>query len=416
MSILVMPRLGETVTEGTVVKWLKNEGDTIERDEMIVEISTDKVDTEIPSPATGTLEKILVPAGETCAVETELAVVAAPGEDRAKTGDDRAAQKERTVSNGPATPEAAPRTDMDARATSIGDGEAPGVVSPIVRKLARENAVDLSGVTGTGRDGRVTKKDIVAHIQAPAPSAPPAKVSAPRTAGDREEIVPLGHIRKVIAERMTHSLRTAAHVTAMIEVEMENIVSLRMKHKAEFKKSEGFSFTYLPFLCRAVVEALGRWPRLNASVAGEDLVIKKYVNLGIAVSIPNGLVVPVIKDAENLNILGLARAIHNLAARARSGSLVPNEVQGGTFTITNPGSFGSIMQTPIINPPEVGILSFDAIVKKPVVVDDAIAIRHVVNLSLSYDHRVNDGAVAAQFLRDLKIMLEAADFGDEMLD
>lgn len=409
MSVLVMPRLGETVTEGTVVKWLKNEGETIERDEMIVEISTDKVDTEIPSPVAGTLERILVPAGETCAVETELAIIGAPGEGGAAT--DKPSSEE-----APASRAVTPSVEKSTPPTPAAENEAAGAVSPIVRKLAHEHAIDPAHVSGTGRGGRVTKKDILAQIEARAPAATPPKAPAPRVAGDREEVVPLGHMRRVIAERMTRSLRTAAHVTAMIEVDMEKIVNLRQNHKEEVKKKEGFSLTYLPFLCRAVAEALDHWPRLNATLEGDDLIIKKYVNLGIAVSLPNGLIVPVIKDAEDLNILGLARAIHNLAERARSGSLGPGEVSGGSFTITNPGSFGSIMQTPIINPPEVAILSFDAIVRKPIVVDEAIAIRHVVNLSLSYDHRANDGAVAAQFLRELKIKLEAADFGDEMLD
>jgi 2-oxoglutarate dehydrogenase complex dihydrolipoamide succinyltransferase (E2) component len=410
MNVLAMPRLGETVTEGTVVKWLKNIGETVERDEMIVEISTDKVDTEIPSPVAGRVEEILVPEGKKCNVGTELAIIAAPGETekRSETGAVPAAGEEKSARR---------------------------LISPIVQKLAREHQVDLEQVEGTGHHGRITKKDIQAYIAAaPAPAKPareeapakpaheeaPAKPAheeapAPRVAAEREEVVPLSQMRKVIAERMTRSLKTAAHVTAMIEVDMEPIVRDRNARKQGVMEHEGFPLTYLPFLARAVIETLGRWPTLNATLDGDNLILKKYINLGIAVSVPNGLVVPVIRDAENLNILGLARAIHDLADRARSGHLNADEMSGGSFTITNPGSFGSVMQTPIINPPEVAILSFDAITKKPVVVDDAIAIRHMVTLSLSYDHRVNDGAIAAKFLSDLKGKLEAADFGDELL-
>ncbi len=404
MGVMTMPRLGESVTEGKVLKWLIKEGESVERDEMIVEISTDKVDTEIPSPLAGRVEQILVAAGETCDVGTELAIITKPGE-------------------APAVAEVKPE-GSSARAE-----KEDGVVTPIVRKLARERGLDISKISGSGRSGRVTKKDIVEYIDAEEHKARPeakvqeAKAARPKpavvpepAAGAREEVVPLGNMRKVIAERMVRSLQTSAHVTAMVEVDMEKVVNVREAHKEEVFDRHGFKLTYLPFLCRVVVEALGRSERLNAELDGDNLIIKRYVNLGIAISVPNGLIVPVIKEAENLSILGLARTISELAVKARSGRLAPDDVYGGSFTITAPGSFGSIMQTPIINPPEVAILSFDAIVKKPVVVGDAIAIHHVANLSLSYDHRVNDGAVAAQFLTDVKTRLEAADFGDELLD
>ncbi len=391
MGTLSMPRLGETVTEGKVLKWLKQEGETVERDEMIVEISTDKVDTEIPSPFAGQIKKILVPAGETCEVGTELATI----------GESQSADE---PSSTPTKPESAEPSVKDEPRDST---DSSGVVTPIVRKLAGEKGLDLSKIPGTGRGGRVTKKDVTKYLEAN---------GAKRAQSSREEIVPLSNMRKVIAERMLKSIRTAAHVTAMVEVDMERIVNLREAHKKEVNARHGFKLTYLPFLARVVVEALGRWERLNAELDGDDLIIKRYVNLGIAVSLPDGLIVPVIKDAEDLSILGLARAIGELAEKARSGRLSPDDVTGGSFTITAPGSFGSVMQTPIINPPEVAILSFDAIVRKPVVVGDAIAIHHVANLSLSYDHRVNDGAVAAQFLSDVRVRLEAADFGDELLD
>ena len=405
MDTLTMPRLGETVTEGKVLKWLKKEGETVERDEMIVEISTDKVDTEVPSPQAGRIENIMVAEGETCEVGTELVSIAQAEE----------------VAGAPAMAGAKPE-EPSART-----GEAAGVVTPIVRKLARERGLDISKIVGSGRGGRVTKKDVAGYLAAEESKArpevklqeikeaPPAAVSK-RAAGEREEVVPLGNMRKVIAERMVNSVQNAAHVTAMVEVDMEKVVNLRKVHREEVLERHGFKLTYLPFLCRVVVEALGRWERLNAELDGDNLIIKRYVNLGIAVSVPDGLIVPVMKDAENLSILGLARSIGKLAEKARSGRLSPDDVHGGSFTITAPGSFGSIMQTPIINPPEVAILSFDAIVKKPVVVGDAIAIHHVANLSLSYDHRVNDGALAARFLTDVKTRLEAADFGDELLD
>jgi 2-oxoglutarate dehydrogenase complex dihydrolipoamide succinyltransferase (E2) component len=401
MANLTMPRLGETVTEGTVVRWLKKEGQQVEPDEMIVEISTDKVDTEIPSPTGGVVQKILVPAGDKVEVGTELAVI----------GDGARAAPEAKLEPEPrkAEPEAKPAPAE----------ERPRVLSPIVRKLAKEHGVDLSQVQGTGRDGRITKSDVMGLLEAGKPAGPEApKPEAPKPRvepGDRQEIRPLSHIRKMIAEHMVRSVKTSAHVTAVIEVNMEKIVNLRLAHKQEVKEREGFSLTYLPFVCRALIQTLDRWPTLNAELDGDDLVIKRYVNLGIAVAVPDGLIVPVIKGADDLNIIGLARAINDLSTRTRAGRLGPDEVHEGTFTITNPGSFGTTMQTPIINQPQVGILSLDAIVRRPVVFDSSIGIRHMANLSLSYDHRVNDGAIAAQFLSDLKGRLEAADFGDELL-
>ncbi|MDP1808199.1 MAG: dihydrolipoamide acetyltransferase family protein [Actinomycetota bacterium] len=389
MSILVMPRLGETVTEGTVIRWLKREGEPIEKDEMIVEISTDKVDTEIPAPDSGIVNKIMVPEGGKVAVGTELALI---------DGQAVAAVAAPSASAVP-EPEHPPDTGK--------------FISPIVRRLAKEKNVDITQISGTGEGGRVTKKDVLGYQAEPA--VQPAPVAAEQKPAGREEIVPLGHIRQAIAEHMMRSLRTSAHVTVIVEVDMEKVVNLRRAHKEEFERQNGYHLTYLPFVCRALVEALEEWPAFNAVLDGDNLILKHYVNLGIAVTIPDGLIVPVIKGAEGLNISGLAAAIHDLAERSRSEKLRPDEVHEGTFTITNPGSFGSIIQTPIINQPQVAILSLEAIVERPVVVDSAIAVRHMVNLGLSYDHRVNDGAGATQFLTGIKRRLESGDFGDELL-
>jgi pyruvate dehydrogenase E2 component (dihydrolipoamide acetyltransferase) len=404
MANLTMPRLGETVTEGTVVRWLKEEGQKVEQDEMIVEISTDKVDTEIPAPTGGVVKKILIAAGDKVEVGTQLAVIG----DEAEAGPEEKTEPPAAKAAGPKKLKAAPEPGREKA------GE-PRVLSPIVRKLAKEHGVDLAQIEGTGRDGRITKSDVLGALEEGKPAAPPEAPKPPARPGDRQEIRPLSHVRKMIAEHMVRSVKTSAHVTAVIEVNMERIVNLRLAHKVEVKEREGFSLTYLPFVCRALIQTLDRWPTLNAELDGDNLIIKRYVNLGIAVAIPDGLIVPVIKGADDLNIIGLARAINDLSTRTRAGQLKPDEVHEGTFTITNPGSFGTSMQTPIINQPQVGIVSLDAIVRRPVVVDSAIGIRHMANLSLSYDHRVNDGAVAAQFLSDLRGRLETADFGDELL-
>lgn len=402
-----MPRLGETVTEGTVIKWLKNEGETVARDEMIVEIATDKVDTEIPSPFEGRLERILVTAGKDVAVGEVLAIIENAEGSRAEG-----------VPSAPAT-----KTEEPQPSRAEPKEEEPGF-SPIVRKMAGEQGVDLEKISGTGHRGRVTKRDVREYVEAresePAKkeieeTRKPERAKEAAAPGAREERVPQSNMRKIIAERMTRSIRTAAHVTAMIEVDMENIVRLREAHKEQIRERDGFSLTYMAFLSRAVVETLLERPTFNSTLDGETLIIKKYVNLGVAVSVPGGLIVPVIKEAQDLNILGLARAINNLARKARSGTLAPDDVREGTFTITDPGVFGTLAQTPIINPPEAAILSFDAVTKRPVVREDAIAIHHMVNLSLSYDHRINDGARAAMFLTDLKDKLEGAGFGDELL-
>jgi 2-oxoglutarate dehydrogenase E2 component (dihydrolipoamide succinyltransferase) len=299
----------------------------------------------------------------------------------------------------------------------------------VVRKLAEENRVDLSQVQGTGAGGRITRNDVLNYVDggaapsAPVPSLAPVAPQAPAqtalapqiaAAGEREEIVPMSHIRKAIATHMVQSLQTSARAWNMVEVDLEHVAKLRERAKEPFTQREGFNLTYMPFVSRAVCEALLTYPMVNAELRGEEIVVRRYVNLGIAVSIDDGLIVPVIKDAESMNLVGLARAINDVAVRARAKQLKPDEVHGGTFSITNPGPFGSILSVPIINQPQSAILAFDAVEKRPVVIDDAIAIRHRVYLSLSWDHRVIDGALASQFLGRVKQNLETWDFAEDL--
>jgi pyruvate/2-oxoglutarate dehydrogenase complex dihydrolipoamide acyltransferase (E2) component len=312
------------------------------------------------------------------------------------------------------------------------------ILSPLVRKLAEEHDIDLSEIHGTGTGGRITKRDVMAHLEqreaapaeAPAPAAEVAPVGAPAPAaepapavpapaariaeGEREQVVPMSHIRKAIAKHMVASLQTSARAWNLVEVNMENIAQLRERAKDAFRAREGFGLTFMPFVGRAVCDALIAFPDVNGELRGEEIVLKRYVNLGIAVAYEEGLIVPVVKDSDQLNLVGLARAINDVAIRARSKKLKPDEVHGGTFTITNPGPFGSIMSVPIINQPQTAILAFDAVEKRPVVIDDAIAIRHMVYLSMSWDHRVIDGATAAKFLARLKQDLETWDFTHEV--
>jgi len=494
-TTVTMPQLGETVIEGTILKWLKAEGEAIGRDEPLFEISTDKVDTEVPSPVAGTLTKILVPEGETVSVGTNLAEIddGSSGQQTAEVPSEVPAAEtepqeeeqaeegaERQEREAPKPSEEEPATEVAPQQGRLGEAEVPQaapaqvpepvasgqqagqaapagqiggggershILSPLVRRLAEEHQIDLTRVQGTGTGGRITKHDITAFIEsggaaappaAPAPAAaaaqvapqlqavlqpaaPPAQPAEPTVApaaaaevGPREEIRPLSHIRKSIAKHMVASLQASARAWNLVEVNMERIAQLRNRAKDSFKASEGISLTFLPFVSRAVCDALLAYPDVNAELRGEELVVKRYVNLGIAVAYDEGLIVPVVKDADGMNVVGLARAVNDLAARARSKKLKPDEVHGSTFTITNPGPFGSIISVPIINQPNTAILAFDAVEKRPVVVDDAIAIRHMVYLSMSWDHRVIDGATASQFLGRLKQNLETWDFTPEL--
>jgi pyruvate dehydrogenase E2 component (dihydrolipoamide acetyltransferase) len=453
---VTMPQLGETVVEGTITRWLKNEGEPIERDEPLFEISTDKVDTEVPSPIGGTLVKISVPEGETVSVGTEVAQIDPDGAS-APSGDGAAA----TGVPSPAAPEGATPSvasaPVDVAAPSalpVAQRLAPGaarpdggprsrILSPLVRRLADEHGVDLSQIPGTGTGGRITKKDVEAFVAArgeqpqpepapapvppepvpspipvpqpmpPAPSAQPAPAPA-ALGGAAEEAIPLSRMRQAIAQHMVASIQTSARAWNLTEVNMEGVVRVRAAAKDAFAAREGINLTYMPFVARAVCEALLEFPDVNAELRDDRLVIKRYVNLGIAVALDDGLIVPVVRGADTMNVIGLARAINDVATRARTKKLMPDDVHGGTFTITNPGPFGSIMSVPIINQSQTAILAFDAIEKRPVVIDDAIAIRHMVYLSMSWDHRVIDGATAARFLARLKENLETWDFGPEV--
>jgi pyruvate dehydrogenase E2 component (dihydrolipoamide acetyltransferase) len=448
VTSIQMPQLGETIVEGTILKWLKQEGDPIERDEPLFEISTDKVDTEVPSPVAGTLSKILVAEGQTVAVGTELATIDSGEGSATGSGTETAAEADapetdaggtRTAEEpdrpAPAAPTpvaasappppaaAAPATARGSAAVTLPDrGPRSQILSPLVRKLAAEHGLDLSTISGSGTGGRITKKDVEAAIASgggaaagAAPTATPLQPpTAPATAGAGEEVVPMTHIRKAIASHMVGSLQTTARAWNMVEVNMEHVVRVRERSKEPFQQREGIKLTYTPFVARAVSEALLAFPMINAELRGEDIVVKHYVNLGIAVSYDEGLIVPVVKGADTMNLVGLARSIDDLATRARARQLRPDEVQGATFSITNPGPFGSMLSVPIINTPNTAILAFEAIEKRPVVIDDAIAIRHMVYLSISWDHRVIDGALAAQFLSRVKQNLESWDWAEDL--
>jgi 2-oxoglutarate dehydrogenase E2 component (dihydrolipoamide succinyltransferase) len=448
---VTMPQLGETVIEGTILKWLKQEGEQVAQDEPLFEISTDKVDTEVPSPAAGTLTKIIVGEGQTVSVGTELAVIDAGDGEQASApaeGEEPGTpQAPPVMESAPVeTPQVEPAADVPAPAAPATAAPAPAaasaaalpdrgprsqILSPLVRKLASEHGVDLSRVQGTGTGGRITKNDVMAFVAgggaeapagAPAPPPPPpapaaaqpATMPAPAAVAGGEELVPVTHIRKAIAEHMKTSLDVSARAWNAVEVNVENVARLRERMKEAFRAREGFNLTYTPFVARAITEALVAFPMVNSELRGDEIALKHYVNLGIAVSYDEGLIVPVLKGADTMNLLGMARGINDLAVRARAKQLKPDEVHGGTFTITNAGPFGSLISVPIINQPQTAILGFDAIEKRPVVIDDAIAIRHMVYLSLSWDHRVIDGALASQFLSRIKQNLETWDFAEDL--
>ena len=433
---VVLPVLGESVTEGTVSRWLKAVGETVEVDEPLLEVSTDKVDTEIPSPVAGTLLEIRVAEDETAAVGAVLALVgdaavappapapAAPPAPAPAAPPAPAVTAPAAAPTAPAAPPAAPpapAASVMARRASADEGV---YVTPLVRKLAAEHGVSLSSVQGTGVGGRIRKQDILdaaeAAKKAASAPAPTAAVSeeAAKLRGTTEK---LSRMRKVIAERMTESLRVASQLTATVEVDVTAISKLRRAAKDEFKKREGASLSYLPFITKATIEALKAMPALNASADFEagTVTYASQENIGIAVDTDRGLMVPVIQDAGDLNLAGLAKRIGDLAARTRAGKVGPDELSGGTFTITNYGSAGTLFDTPIINLPQVAILGTGALVKRPVVVTDAlggdtIAIRDMMYLSLTYDHRLIDGAKAARFLSLIKARLEAGDFAGDL--
>jgi pyruvate dehydrogenase E2 component (dihydrolipoamide acetyltransferase) len=436
---VIMPQMGESVAEGTVTKWLKKVGDRVERDEPLFEISTDKVDAEIPSPAAGVLAKILVKESETVAVNTVVATIdgetaamaTTPAEDRAETQGpalERAMQVmssvEPAISASPA-PSRAAASEVAAPWTSVPRGKIRS--SPLVRRIAREHNVDLAFVRGTGLGGRISKRDILEYVAHPAPEVPAAPMGsvaavrvAPRPEGPAQQegrpsaptftgptlVVPMTPMRRQIAEHMVASRRTSAHVSTVFEVEMTRVFETRTRHAEEFERRNGIKLTYTPFFVRAAVEAIKQFPIFNSSVDGSNVVYKRDVNIGIAVALETGLIVPVLKRADEKSFLGISRAVQDLAERARNKRLSVDDVQGGTFTITNPGIFGSLFGTPIINQPQVAILGVGVIEKRAVVRNDAIAIRPMVYLALSFDHRVLDGALADQFMAQIRSALE----------
>jgi 2-oxoglutarate dehydrogenase E2 component (dihydrolipoamide succinyltransferase) len=417
MTDVVMPQMGESIFEGTITKWLKKTGDKVQRDEPLFEISTDKVDAEIPAPASGVLREIKVTEGNTVQVNTVVGVIG-DGDGAAASAPAKAAAPAPSASAPPKRDAQAPAAAPSTAAPVAGaDDESDVRSSPLVRKLAREHDVDVNQLRGTGTGGRVTKQDVLDHVDqrssalaaASTPSAPRPSAPAPVTIpGD---LVPMTQMRKIIAQRMIESRRTSAHVHCMFEVDMTRIVNLRSKLKNSFEQRHGARLTFMPFFVRAAIIALQQYPIANASIDGDNIRYHRHVNAGIAVALDNGLIVPVLKNADELNFLGLQRGITDLGERARTKKLMPADVEGATFTITNPGQFGAVFGLPIINQPNVAIMGVGGITKQPLVVTDkdgadSIAIRSVVHLTLGYDHRIIDGAVADQFMVVVKKTLE----------
>jgi pyruvate dehydrogenase E2 component (dihydrolipoamide acetyltransferase) len=419
---IVMPQMGESIVEGTITKWLKKPGDKIQRDEPLFEISTDKVDAEIPAPASGVLQDIRVSEGATVQVNTVVGTIAGDGESVAaspsKSNSQPAAAPERSKESPPTRGESPAAGQKTASAEKDDDQTRS---SPLVRKMAREHDIDLSRVSGTGLGGRITKQDVLSFIEGHGAASPaattPSAAATPAPAPPRVappipgDIVPLTQMRKIIAQRMIESRRTSAHVHCMFEVDITSIVHLRNKTKSHFEQRNGVRLTFMPFFVRAAIIALQQFPIVNASMEGDGIRYHRNVNVGIAVALDWGLIVPVLKNAGDLNFLGLQRGISDLGERARSKKLRPEDVEGSTFTVTNPGQFGAVFGLPIINQPNSAIMGVGGIAKAPVVVtdkegNDSIAIRSLVHLTLGYDHRTIDGAVADQFMALVKKTLE----------
>jgi len=413
---IVMPQMGESIFEGTITKWLKQVGDTVQRDEPLFEISTDKVDAEIPSPAAGVLSEIKVPAGSTVQINSVVGVIGGTAGAAAPAP-------------APAAPAKAPEATVAASTPAAVVEEAASAEharsSPLVRKIAKDNNIDLGKVAGSGSGGRITKEDIQGYIEkggAAAPAAAPVSTPAPGTAAAKPaapaaavpqpgELVPLSKMRSIIAQRMVESKRTSAHVHTVFKIDFTRIVKIREKEKNKYEQRNGVKLTYMPFISRAIIATLRKMPILNASMEGDAIRYPKNINLGIAVALDWGLIVPVIKQAEEKSFLGIARGIADLAERARSKKLKPDEVGSGTFTITNPGIFGEQFGTPIINQPESAILGVGGLFKEPAIVTDdtgtdSIAIQHMIHLTLGFDHRIIDGADAGKFMAEVKKYLE----------
>jgi pyruvate dehydrogenase E2 component (dihydrolipoamide acetyltransferase) len=452
MAELILPQLGETVTEGTVTRWFKKVGDHVDADEMILEISTDKVDTELPSPVAGVITEIRVQEGETVPVGAVLAIVGDAGsapapapatEPVAAPAPAPAPVAQPAVAPAPApapvaqpapAPAPAPVAASAPASAPVATATEGMVLSPVVRRLISDNNLDVAQVAGTGPGGRITRDDVMAVIdqgvRAPQPAAAPAPAAPAATAkpaarahvvaGERDEIVPLSRIRKATGAHMVMSHAVSPHVLTVVEVDYANVDKVRLRAKEEFKTAEGFSLTYLPFIARAVIDALADFPHMNASMGENELIVHRYVDLNVSVDLDyEGLIAPVVRDADTKRLRGIARDINDLAKRARDNRLMPDEIQGGTFTLTNNGSAGSVLTMATINQPQVAILSTDAVRKRPVIIespsgDDSIAIHPVGNLAMSWDHRAFDGAYAANFLVRVKDILETRDWSSEL--
>jgi 2-oxoglutarate dehydrogenase E2 component (dihydrolipoamide succinyltransferase) len=458
MAEITLPQLGETVTEGTITRWFKKVGDTIAADEPLFEVSTDKVDTEVPSPIAGVLTEIRVAEGETVAVGTVIAVVGGAGAAPAPTPAPVAAPAPAptpVVTPAPAptpapvaTPAPAPAPAATPAPAAAPVAQSNKLLSPVVRRLVNDHGINIDALQGTGPGGRITREDVLDYIDrnglaaqaaapapvaapTPAPVPTPAVASAPAPAvapapravtaqSDREQVIPLSKIRRLTGAHMVMSLETSPHSFTVVEVDYANVDKTRSAIKESWKTSEGFSLTYLPFISRAVVDALAEFPHLNASIEGDNLIVHSYVDLGIAVDLDYaGLLVPVVRSADAKRLRAIAREIHDLASRARGRKLSPDEINGGTFTLSNNGSAGALIAMPIINQPQVAILSTDAIVRKPVVVampdgSESIAIHPMGHLSMSWDHRAFDGAYAGRFLSRVKHILETQDWSAEL--
>ncbi len=438
-----MPQMGESIAEATILKWLKNPGDSVEKDETILEISTDKVDSEIPAPATGKIVEILAKEGDTVEVKSVIAIIDSDSsaavtetKEEAPVAEEAAPEPSAPASE-PAAPAAPAPAATEAPVNGASASDIPAKVgnraySPLVRSLASKHGlspVELAAITGTGSNGRVTKDDVMLYLQhrgqAPAAAAPAAAkapsspaMPAPNYGPDGTKVEKMDTMRKLIAEHMVRSKATSPHVYSMSEVDVTNIAKWRKQNQGAFVAREGFKLSFTPFFLEATIKAIQRFPKINASVDGDTIVYKRDVNLGCAVALGkdglDGLIVPVMKNAGSLNLTGIARSLNDLASRARSKKLKPDDVQGGTFTVTNPGVFGNIMGCPIISQPQVAILALGAIKKRPVVVNDAIAIRDIVVLTLSYDHRIIDGSLSGHFLNFLTNYLENWDMNQSI--
>lgn len=456
---ITMPQLGESVAEGTVGRWLKHEGDTVKRDESLVEIITDKVTAELPSPVSGRLVKILVGEDQTVKVGVDIAEIEEPGGLSASGASGQASASSTTTSatsdgsasnGGASAPQASAGPANNGMANGMVNGAASGMangaqtqsvarpagatatverISPLARRMAQEHNIDLNQIQGTGEGGRVRKEDILAYLAQPgastatpgtfaepvaqsapvmsAPSAPAQPVAPSVTFAAEDEVVSPSPARRAIAEHMVRSKRTSPHATTLVEVDMTNLARWLERHKDEFKRREGVGVSYQTFAIKAVAEALKEQPYLNASWTDDNkIVLRKQINIGVSIALENNLVVPVVRNADTLNLVGIARAVADLVNRTRANRLMPADLQGATFTVNNPGVFGTLMSMAIINQPNAGILTMDAVVKRPVVIDDAIAIRQMMYMSLSFDHRVIDGLAAARFLVSVKRRLE----------